>query len=98
MLIRIVRMTFKPEEVDAFLELFDQTKEKIRHFPGCKHLELMRDYNDPCVFSTYSHWENEEALNNYRHSELFKTVWANTKSKFEDKPTAFSSKAFIQVD
>lgn len=91
-------MTFRPDEVEPFLELFDQTKEKIRHFPGCKHLELLTDYNDPCVFSTYSQWENEEALNNYRHSELFKEVWANTKSKFAEKPIAFSSKAFIQVD
>lgn len=98
MLIRTVRMTFRPEEVEAFLDLFNQTKEKIRHFSGCHHLELLKDYNDPCVFSTFSKWENEEALNNYRHSDLFKEVWANTKSKFADKPIAFSSKAYIQVD
>lgn len=97
MLTRIVRMTFKAEEVDAFIELFNETKDRIRHFEGCQYLELMRDYNDEHVFATYSHWENEEALNRYRHSELFGEVWKATKAKFADKPIAFSLKGFIQV-
>ncbi|NVK83603.1 MAG: antibiotic biosynthesis monooxygenase [Cytophagia bacterium] len=97
MLIRIVRMTFKPEEVEPFLELFDQTKEKIRHFPGCKHLELMKDYNDPNIFVTYSYWESEEHLNQYRSSPLFGEVWQATKAKFADKPVAFSSKKIVKV-
>ncbi|MHA7102753.1 putative quinol monooxygenase [Roseivirga pacifica] len=97
MLIRIVRMTFKPEEVDNFLALFEATKEKIRGFEGCCLLELWKDYNEPNIFTTYSHWENEDALNKYRHSELFKAVWANTKSKFADKPVAFSSKKEMEV-
>lgn len=98
MLIRIVRMTFRPEEVDAFLQLFEETKERIRHFEGCSHLELLKDYNEDNIFSTYSKWENEECMNAYRHSELFKEVWKQTKAKFADKPIAFSSKEFIQVD
>lgn len=98
MLIRIVKMTFKAEEIDNFLGLFNESKDKIRHFPGCSHLELLQDYNDPTVFSTYSHWEDEKALNNYRHSELFAEVWASTKSKFASKPVAFSLKKLIQVD
>lgn len=98
MLIRIVRMTFRPEEVDAFLQLFEQTKEKIRHFEGCSHLELMRDYNATNVFSTYSKWHSEEDLNNYRASALFAEVWKDTKSKFAEKPIAFSLKEFVKVD
>ncbi len=98
MLIRIVRMTFRPEERDNFLQMFDQKKAQIRHFPGCSHLELLEDYNDTNVFSTYSYWENEAALDAYRHSDLFAAVWAETKSKFAAKPIAFSSKKFVQVD
>ncbi|OEK05492.1 putative quinol monooxygenase [Roseivirga misakiensis] len=98
MLIRIVRMTFRPEERQNFLTLFDEKKEKIRHFPGCTHLELLEDYNDPNIFSTYSYWDSEADLNNYRHSDLFAEVWANTKSKFAAKPIAFSLKNYIKVD
>ncbi len=98
MLIRIVRMTFRPEEVEGFLELFDTTKERIRNFEGCQHLELMRDYNDPNIFITYSHWESEEHLNNYRFSPLFGEVWKATKAKFADKPIAFSSKKVMEIN
>ena len=94
MLIRIVRMTFKPEERENFLMLFEEVKGKIRHFPGCTHLELLEDYNDPNIFSTYSYWEDEADLNAYRHSGLFAEVWANTKSKFAAKPIAFSQKKY----
>lgn len=90
-------MTFKPEEVDAFLAVFEQSKNKIRNFPGCQHLELLKDYHAPNIFSTYSLWENDQALDAYRHSELFSVVWAQTKPKFQDKPMAFSSQKFIEV-
>lgn len=98
MLIRIVRMTFRPEERENFLRLFDRNKEKIRHFPGCTHLELLEDYNDENVFTTYSYWVSESDLNNYRNSDLFAKVWKNTKSKFAAKPVAFSLKKYIEVD
>lgn len=97
MLIRIVRMTFEADQVEAFLALFNSSKELIRGFEGCHHLQLWKDYTDDCVFTTYSIWQDEEALNKYRHSELFAEVWANTKTKFAAKPIAFSSKEFIKV-
>ena len=50
MIIRIVRMTFIPSEVDPFLQLFHTTKQQIRHFEGCKRLELLKDVNQPTVF------------------------------------------------
>ena len=90
MLIRVVKMTFRPEEVANFLSLFEQIKDKIRGFEGCEHLELLRDMNDHNSYSTYSHWHDEDALNRYRNSDLFDSVWAETKAKFSQKPIAFS--------
>ena len=98
MLIRIVKMTFEPSEVDNFLELFDQVKDKIRLSDGCEHLELMKDLNNPNSFSTYSHWRDEDALNAYRNSHLFDQVWAETKAKFSEKPIAFSLENYITVN
>ena len=97
MLIRIVRMTFEPSGIENFLTLFDESKDKIRNFPGCTHLELLRDFNEDHIFSTYSIWESEEHLNAYRQSTLFAKVWAATKAGFSDKPIAFSLKKFIEV-
>lgn len=97
MLIRIVRMTFQPEKVDAFLENFEEHKNSIRNFPGCRHLELWQDQAEKNIFITYSFWESEEALNKYRDSELFKSVWRFTKSLFAAKPQAFSTKKLQEV-
>lgn len=98
MLTRIVKMHFRTDEVDAFLHHFDACKNQIRHFPGCSGLTLYRDLNSPNVFFTYSFWENEKALENYRNSDLFKQVWAYTRALFEDKPQAWSLTEFKIVD
>ena len=98
MLIRIVKMHFQPEQRAAFLEMFNEIKDKIRAFEGCEHLELMEDYDDPNSFSTYSKWHDDKALNAYRESELFDIVWTKTKVMFSDKPVAFSLKTYLKVD
>ena len=97
MLIRIVRMTFRPEEVDAFLKNFEANKQAIRNSPGCSHLELWQDDHEKNIFMTYSHWESEIALNQYRDSQLFKSVWTFTKTLFADRPVAFSLKKIDEV-
>jgi quinol monooxygenase YgiN len=97
MILRVVRMTFRPESVPAFLENFEKNKSAIRSFPGCQHLELWQDENSENIFLTYSHWESEEYLNQYRDSELFKSVWSFTKALFAEKPQAFSSKKVAEV-
>lgn len=90
MLIRIVKMTFREETINEFISVFNASKNKIRRFEGCLHLELLRDINNPCVFFTYSYWESETHLNTYRHSDLFQSVWSNTKLFFSEKPEAWS--------
>ena len=62
MLVRIVKLSFSPENIDAFLKIFENTKEQIRNFKGCMHLELYRDKDNTSQFFTYSYWENENAL------------------------------------
>lgn len=98
MLIRIVRMSFKPEELDNFLKLFDSKKEKIRAFPGCRHLELWQDHELKNVFCTYSHWDADEDLQNYRNSELFRDLWSKTKILFSEKAIAYSNEVVVKLD
>jgi len=96
-LIRVVRMTFHPEKVAAFLENFEAQKSLIRNFPGCEHLELWQDQDDKNIFVTYSLWQSEEALNQYRDSQLFKSLWTFTKALFSEKPQAWSTKKLQEV-
>ena len=92
MIIRIVKMTFAPEHVSTFLDVFESSKERIRGFEGCNHLELLNDINQPNIYFTYSHWDSQEHLNAYRDSELFGDVWPRTKVLFSAKPEAWSVK------
>ena len=96
-LIRIVRMTFQEDKLDDFTVIFQASKDKIRAFPGCRHLELLKDLDKPTVRMTYSLWESPEALEQYRQSELFQTTWAATKKLFSDKPVAFSAGVLEQL-
>ena len=97
MFTRIVKMEFKEEEISTFLSNFKDVKEKIRHFPGCCHLELWRDQNDSSIFFTYSKWKEESDLEAYRHSPLFKSVWATTKPLFRSKAQAWSVDSIYDV-
>ncbi len=90
MIIRIVQMTFREEAIPAFEGLFAERKGRIRSFEGCLHLELWQDANNPATFFTYSHWESEAYLNQYRFSEFFKETWGLTKALFADGPKAWS--------
>lgn len=83
-------MSFEPSKIEQFLANFDAKKQQIRNFEGCGFLELYRDKEKTNVFFTYSFWKSEADLENYRHSELFKGVWAETKILFNDKPEAWS--------
>ncbi|GAB3320424.1 hypothetical protein GCM10027299_13680 [Larkinella ripae] len=83
-------MTFQEAKTAEFLTTFRQSKAQIRTFPGCLHLELLRDLDQPAVFVTYSHWESPEALEAYRRSDLFKTTWAATRRLFAERAVAFS--------
>ena len=91
-------MTFQEDKVEEFKNIFNRIKQKIRTFPGCNHLELQKDYHSENIYSTYSHWENDEALNNYRNSELFTEVWEQTKILFLEQPIAFSNTMIDMVD
>ncbi len=91
-------MGFQPEKIDEFLANFEKVKLKIRAFEGCCFLELYRDKDNTNRFFTYSYWENEEALENYRNSELFKRVWADTKILFNEKPEAWSVDKVVSLE
>ncbi|MEN9370316.1 MAG: hypothetical protein RI952_1181 [Bacteroidota bacterium] len=90
MITRIVKMNFIASEIENFLRIFEQSKDQIRNMPGCNHLELWNSQTEATVFYTYSIWDSENDLNNYRNSELFQSVWPATKALFASKAEASS--------
>lgn len=90
MIIRLVRMNFKPEESANFLELYKTIHSKIQAFPGCQSVELYQEVLDEHSFTTYSIWETHEALDTYRDSGLFQSIWPKVKEMMRNKATAIS--------
>ncbi len=90
MIKRIVKLTFQKDKTDAFRAIFEASKSSIRKFEGCHHVELLRAKSQENVFFTFSIWENEEALEKYRQSELFRSTWNKTKVLFSDSPNAWT--------
>ena len=90
MIKRIVKMSFHSEKIEEFKIIFKESKVFISSFKGCTHVELLQDKNNPNIFFTYSVWDNETHLEEYRNSALFESVWGKTKVLFNDKPEAWT--------
>jgi quinol monooxygenase YgiN len=97
MIVRIVRLSLRPDSLDAFHVLFASSCDTIRQFPGCLRLELLEDVEAPTVRTTYSLWESAEALDAYRQSAYFNTVWRQTKPMFASPAVAHSYQSLLVV-
>ena len=92
-------MTFREDAVEAFVaEVFEESKDSIRAFPGCRHMELLRQTNGSNVLFTLSYWDSEVALNAYRASGLFAQTWKKTKALFADRPEAWSTEVLDEPE
>ena len=91
MIQRIVKMHCKEDLAKDFEAAFNLVREKILEMEGCNSLELVQDIHSNGIFFTISLWDNEEALNHYRHSDLFKSTWTTVKAMFEYKAEAWST-------
>ncbi len=95
MITRIVRMEFHLDRVDDFLKVFEANKNRIAGYPGCLRLELHRSISEPHILHTISRWISEDALNDYRASELFLSTWKQTKIHFAAPAQAWSTTALF---
>jgi len=90
MITRIVRMTFRPEAIEDFLSIWNQSRTHIRARPGCLEARLFQDHTEHHVYYTLSRWASVGDLEAYRRSELFGEVWPKTKALFAAPAQAYS--------
>lgn len=93
MIIRIVKLTFQEDKLEDFQNIWKESKSKIINMNGCHFVEMMQSKSPSNVCFTYSIWDDEDRLNEYRHSEVFKATWAKTKVLFADKPQAWTTES-----
>lgn len=90
MITRIVKLHFKEDKIEDFLRFFESIKWQVARQPDCLGMKLLQDKNHPEIVFTYSKWKDEKALNTYRDSELFGTVWPTIKPWFKEKAQAWT--------
>ncbi len=90
-MIRIVKLTILPSEIDTFKTFFKEQHQIITSFEGCNSVKLVQSIENPCIFFTISEWKGSEYLEKYRKSDTFKEIWAFAKSLFADKAEAWST-------
>lgn len=91
MIVRFVRLQFKPEFIGEFLRLYRSSEPHILGMEGCLGVRLLRDTSDETVFFTLSEWRDAQALDRYRHSEFFRSLWPAVKAGFSAPPVAHST-------
>jgi quinol monooxygenase YgiN len=98
MIKRIVQMELLPGREGHFLDIFEEAKKEIRARAGCRGLEVLRSELDGQLsIWTISLWDNEQALDQYRSSDLFKKTWSAVKPLFSGKARAWTLTSIEEV-
>ena len=90
MIVRLVRLKFKPEHIEEFLAFYEQSRETIRHQQGCLTLSMLRETNDEAAFCTWSTWRSGRDLQQYRRSEFFRDFWPRVRAMLREPAEAVS--------
>ncbi|MBK9255545.1 MAG: antibiotic biosynthesis monooxygenase [Saprospiraceae bacterium] len=95
MIRRIVKMKFREDKIQDFIEIFEKSKPVILEMEGCHEVELWKDNQDESTMFTISKWDSISDLNNYRNTDFFISTWKQTKSLFFEKAEAWSLEEII---
>lgn len=91
MINRIVKLTLKKEHIETFPRLFEIIKDDVSNFQGCHGVQLLQDVHDENTFFTYSLWDKEEDLMNYKSSAFFGKTWKTMKAMFDGQAQVWST-------
>jgi quinol monooxygenase YgiN len=80
-----VEVEFAATELDAALELISEQAETVRAMPGCTHYALYskRSVDGAAIIQ---HWENMEAFDAYRASDVFAILGAGLRPLMAKPP------------
>ena len=90
MIVRLVRLKFAPEHVEAFLDFYARSEPAIRGQAGCLALSLLRETGDEAAFATWSTWRSGRDLQRYRRSPFFCDFWPAVKAMLREPAEAMS--------
>ncbi|MBE9467115.1 MAG: antibiotic biosynthesis monooxygenase [Bacteroidetes bacterium] len=90
MITRIIKFRIAPANTDVFKQFIALIKKDFSTIKGCKNREILNDKEDKDVYFMYTIWESEFKLNQYRKSELNKTLWTKLNQWSVKEPQAWT--------
>ena len=90
MITRLVKLNLQPAKAEEFEMVFSQTQKLIENFDGCQKTNLFKVAGTESEYFTISYWDSEQELENYRTSDLFRSVWSKVKPLFAEKAAAWT--------
>ncbi|MBI2257581.1 MAG: antibiotic biosynthesis monooxygenase [Flavobacteriia bacterium] len=90
MITRVVKINFKEDKINDFLQHFETIKWMVASQENCHGMKLYQDKNQENIVFTYSIWSDENALENYRKSIFFNDLWSTIKPWFKEKAEAWT--------
>lgn len=98
MIIRVVKLQFKKEDLEEALSKLSGIAPTVRSMEGCQFLEIGVRSRDKGLVVTYSYWDDVDYLNAYRTSEEFKEFWSSIKPLFAEKAEAWSLERVVRME
>jgi heme-degrading monooxygenase HmoA len=90
MITRIVKLSFIDAYYLKFEEKFPAIQQIVLSSKGCNKVHLLKS-DQPGIYFTYSIWDDEILLNQYRNSSTFKEIWKEFKLHFKDDAQAWTT-------
>jgi len=90
MITRIIKFKIEPVNADDFKQFIASIKDDFSTIKGCKNMEILNDKEDKDVYFMYTIWDTEFKLNQYRKSEINKTLWSKLQEWSKKEPQAWT--------
>lgn len=88
-------MKIKEHCLADFQQLMLTLNNEIRCVDGCKHLEVLNDKADNLTIFSMAIWESEKAIDKYKKTDLYKTVWKQLNEYIAGEPHIWTVENFF---
>lgn len=90
MILRVVKMNVDEEKRDAFELFMKNLREEKLKLAGCLHFDYFHEKNNKNIFYSYTIWESEKYLKQYKKTDLFIEVVSTLKKLCTEEPKAWT--------
>ncbi len=90
MILRVVKMKVDLRKIDAFKLFMDNLHDEKLRLAGCLHFDYFNERQNPSIYYSYTIWEHEKYLKQYKKTEFSKEVLQTLRDLCVEEPQAWT--------